>query len=409
MTDLLVVTALTEEAQVVRAVLDAVATATQNGDVRLYDYVGFRGRKLRVAVASAHQMGAVNMGVFAAPLFHAVRPRSATLVGIAASAGQSTVELGDVPFSSHVLSYDDIAVEQGRLTFRTEGFPVDPAMRRAVGELRTSPEYYVPWQEDCRVFIRNVVSRLNQLRRTEMLEPNDLLPPHLIVDITAGGPFLLRDSGFRDSLTKPQEIPALGSIQVTAPVHPKLVSVEMESHGFMRAAREHEVPATVLKGISDVGDDEKASLEKRTGGFYRAYACSNAILAALHILRVRDELEQLRDASTSASHDSHSAGKIDNSPKALETRKDGAAPGVVTHTHATLEALRVIEHLSSGNRNNRTPMKHVIRAIARLPSCAGNEMAAQTLINALHRDNMLVLHQGDLLALSELGWVKARS
>lgn len=58
----------------------------------------------------------------------------------------------------------------------------------------------------------------------------------------------------------------------------------MESSGFMAAAQHAEVPATVIKGISDVGDRAKAKLEQETGGFFRVFACCNAALAALHIL-----------------------------------------------------------------------------------------------------------------------------
>lgn len=116
--------------------------------------------------------------------------------------------------------------------------------------------------------------------------PSTLDAPHLVVEIAGGGPFLLRDRGFAQALRRSAKDPiAEGQIRVASPVHPKLVSAEMESHGFMRAAHEQRIPATVIKGISDDGDEEKAALEKKTGGFYRALACSNAGLVALHMLR----------------------------------------------------------------------------------------------------------------------------
>ena len=52
----------------------------------------------------------------------------------------------------------------------------------------------------------------------------------------------------------------------------------------MAAAHEAGVPATVIKGVSDDGDEGKADLEQKTGGFYRVFACSNAVLAAVHVL-----------------------------------------------------------------------------------------------------------------------------
>jgi len=286
--DLLIATALTEEAQVVSAVMSRVAKEHhKRGHVIVHEYFLGDGTAARVATASAHQMGAVNMGVFIAPLLNDLRPRSTTLVGIAAAIDAGEVALGDVPFASQVLSYDDVAVEASTLTFRTEGYPVDPRMRHAVGALRTSRSAYAPWQDECLAVIGGVIEDVSRLRRRAVKRPEAVEPPHLVVGVTAGGPFLLRDRGFSDSLREhPKERELAGArIGVAAPVHPKLVSAEMESHGFMRAAHEHGVPATVIKGISDVGDQEKASLEKETGGFYRAFACSNAVLAALHILR----------------------------------------------------------------------------------------------------------------------------
>lgn len=284
--DLLLVTALTEEAQVVSALLSLVAKKThEQGDATFYDYLLGSGAIVRVATASAHAIGAVSMGVFAAPLLKELQPRSAALVGIAAAVDPGEVALGDVPFASEVVSYDDIAVSSGTLTFRTNGYPTDPRMRRGVGELRTSLNAYRAWQEECRETIREVIQQINGLRRRQIRSPMSVPPPHLVVEIVAGGPFLLRDQDFRESLRRPNQEQSLRGLKVTSPVHPKLVSTEMESHGFMRAAHDHRVPATVIKGISDAGDEKKAKLEKETGGFYRAFACCNAVLSALHILQ----------------------------------------------------------------------------------------------------------------------------
>ncbi|MDE2369702.1 MAG: trypsin-like peptidase domain-containing protein [Burkholderiales bacterium] len=283
--DLLIVTALTEEQQVVDAVLRESATFRGLGDhyVSIFDFDRGDGRIYRIGSASAHQMGATKMGAYCAPIFKDLSPEAAVLVGIAASADPSIASLGDVPFSSHVLSFDDIAVEAGVLTFRTEGYPTHPEMRKAVGSLRTSVHTYVPWRNACKDTIPKVVKSLNELRQTKITPPVDYSHPHIIVDVTAGGPFLIRDAEFRDTLSK--KMPAATKIAISAPVHPKLVSIEMESHGFMNAAHEQGIQASVLKGISDDGDANKRQLEKQTGGFYRAYACSNAVLAVLHMLR----------------------------------------------------------------------------------------------------------------------------
>ncbi len=286
--DLLIFTALTEEGQVVEAVMAEVARRRDAvGDLTLYDVCWPDGRTAVVATACAHHLGAVNMAVFAAPRLKDFRPRSATLVGIAAAVDTKDVALGDVPFASEVLGYDDIAVESSTLSFRTSGFQVDPRMLRAAGALRISRTTYQPWQDDCVRHIHRVVDEVNAGRRGSIQKPTVIERPHLQSGIVAGGPFLLRDRNFRDALRRhptEQALAGKSPVSVAGPVHPKLVSAEMESKGFMAAAHDTGVPATVIKGISDDGDERKAELEQKTGGFYRVFACSNAVLAAVHVL-----------------------------------------------------------------------------------------------------------------------------
>jgi nucleoside phosphorylase len=293
--DLLLVTALTEEQQVVVSVLDSFVGArvdrTDRADRRMYRVLAKGQQWIRVGVVSAHQMGAVSLGIFVAPLLKELRPKRAILVGIAAAVDTSEVGLGDVPFGTQVLSYDDIAVESGVLIFRSEGFQADPTMRRWVGALRTSRGLYVEWQRDCSRTIRRVVKSVNLMRRQPIVPPTRIVRPHLIAGIVAGGPFLLRDRGMREALTKSMALPAHNRIKVAAPLHPKLLSAEMEAHGFMRAAHEAGIPAAVFKGISDIGDKDKARLERETGGFYRAYACSNAVLAVIHAIHLNVTLD----------------------------------------------------------------------------------------------------------------------
>jgi nucleoside phosphorylase len=281
--DVLLLTALTEEYQVVTAVLESLANpieARAPRYTRLYETQGGE-RTYRVATASAHRLGAVDMSVFAAMMLESVLPSCAVLVGIAAAIQPKIVRLGDVPFSSNVIKFDDIAVEDGVFTFRTEGFPVDPEMHHAAGELRSHVASYEAWRANCQDVMPVVINALNRLRLGKIKVPEQATEPHLVVAVTGGGPFLLRDAEFRDTLRLPSAVGA----SVAGPVHPKLVSTEMESHGFMVAAQRASVPACVLKGISDDGDERKRELEEATGGFFRAAACANATVAVLHLLR----------------------------------------------------------------------------------------------------------------------------
>lgn len=159
-------------------------------------------------------------------------------------------------------------------------------MKSAAGRLRSSKEAYLRWQKDCEDVLSHVIQHVNDFRRIKVTQgPVDR--PHLEMGPIAGGPFLLRDADFREGLRRQQkDLPSLAGVRLTAPVHPKLVSAEMESHGFMSAASEAQIPAAVLKGISDNGDADKSRIESDTGGFYRLFACSNAVLAALHILEM---------------------------------------------------------------------------------------------------------------------------
>ena len=284
--ELLIITALTEENQVVTSLVERFGLNERPGsDYSVYAITCADRCEKRVAIASAHGQGDA-LGVFAAPLLRELRPRKVALVGIAAAVDLGEVNLGDVPFASEVLSYSDIAVSRGTLTFRTAGFPADPEMERVIGRLRTSVIAYRRWQRACVTSIRKVVRDVNQLRSRKVIVPDDIATPHLVVGPVAGGPFLLRDRSFRDALRSTPGRLKLGRIRVAHPVHPKLLSTEMEAHGFMRAARQEGVPASVLKGISDLGDAGKGQLEARMGGFYRAFACANACLALFHSLEL---------------------------------------------------------------------------------------------------------------------------
>ncbi len=285
--DLLIVTALTEEAQVVNAVLAGVTDDAPSKqmveDTRvLHHRYRWDGGTLRVWTATAHDMGAVPMGAWVGRMLSHIRPRAIALVGIAAAL-ETGLALGDVPVSSWVVKGDDIAVDSGRLESRSREYPTDPRLRRAFGELRTDFAEYSAWQQECEEVIRTIVPNLTAMRSVPIRLPEEVRQPHLIVGKTAGTPFLLRDPNFRDSLRGGSSLES--AVIFATPLDPKLVSAEMEAHGFMEAALNAQIPAIVVKGISDDGDGEKAELERSTGGFYRAYACSNSVLALLHAAR----------------------------------------------------------------------------------------------------------------------------
>lgn len=229
------------------------------------------------------------MATIVAPILSGLQPQFAVLVGIAGAVKIKGMELGYVPFADQVVAYGDIAVENGQLTFRNAGYQVDAKLRRAAGEIRSDAAVYAGWQSECTRAIAAIVPVLNELRPTpiKLKDAKEIQKPHLVVGVTGSGPFLLRDADLRGKLVNLPDCnnkTEIKGIDVSGPIHPKLISTEMEAHGFMEACHQAEIPASVLKGISDLGDEGKAKLEEESGGFYRAYACSNAVVSVLHML-----------------------------------------------------------------------------------------------------------------------------
>jgi len=283
--DILIFTALTEEHQVVSSIMDDLAVFTNDDQgVRIYEFVTPHGTRFKIGICSAHLQGASTLSAVATRQLAEYRPKVAALLGIAAVVDTRSLALGDVPFATHIVGTEDIAVENGTLTFRSEGFQCDSRFRSAIGSLRSDQSIYQSWQLDCLLGLPPLIYRLNSMRRTKVVHPGNLCAPHILAGNVSGTPFLIRDASFRSILSTTD--PELDStdIRVTNPLHPKLISTEMESHGFMRAATELQTPAIVLKGISDDGDSRKPILEKQTGGFYRAFATSNALRALLRAL-----------------------------------------------------------------------------------------------------------------------------
>jgi nucleoside phosphorylase len=283
--DLLLLTALPEEHQVVSSVLERVGKHANDGDrYDVFELGGRAGHGQRVGLACSQQIGGIGIGVLATSLFEVLRPRLSVLVGISAVVDVEGLRLGDVQLASQVIGYDDIAARDGIMTFRTETFQTDPGLRRKIDRIRSSRGSYASWQDQCCSWVADVVNEIQGRRRAEIVVPQAVDRPHFVVEPLAGGPILLRDAGLRDALRRPASEQHGDGFRVSAPLHPKLTASEMESGGFMRAAHESQVRASVVKGISDLGDGGKTELERSSGGFFRLFACLNAALLVVHAL-----------------------------------------------------------------------------------------------------------------------------
>jgi len=284
--DVLILTALTEEQRVTRSVLSSLSRpAGEHGAiptrVSLYQFMSRESETYLIATACAHDMGGVAMSTFTASLLDVggIRPTCAILTGIAASIQPDLASPGDVAVASEVYAGDDVKVADGKIAFRPHGYQVDRQLRLAAGHVREDPERHTRWRTHCIETLKSIITDLNGCDRTQVVTPAAPLAPMLLVGPGSAGPFLIADREFAVALREGS--PTVG------PLHPKLVWAEMEAHGFMRACSEREVPASVIKGISDCGDSDKSVLERSLGGFYRAAACSNAVVAILEMLRER--------------------------------------------------------------------------------------------------------------------------
>jgi nucleoside phosphorylase len=361
--DVLILTALTEEQQVVHAVLQRCARYVSThgalpNRVALYEYACKDGARYLLATASTHDMGAVAMSGFATLLLASgVRPGCAALVGIAASLTREEFDVGDVAVASAVFSADDIKVENGTLTFRTHGYQTDRLMCMAAGSLREQGASHAAWRAECVSVVTGVAEELSAdgLRTRPITVPADVKPPRLAVEPGVGGPFLIADAAFGEALRK--------GTPTVAPLNPKIAWAEMEAHGFMRAMHAAAVPAIVLKGISDAGDADKARLERETGGFFRVYACSNSVIAVLHLLaqRPRDPVPSDRrlDATTSSAHAAASAAAAAADARASDTSPRPSRSTALDLWQEKLEFL-LVEEARTVDADMKFRLKHLI-------------------------------------------------
>lgn len=59
-------------------------------------------------------------------------------------------------------------------------------------------------------------------------------------------------------------------------LHRKLIAIETESGGVFQKIQQAKIPAIAIRGVSDMADNDKSSLEKRTKGNARRLAMLNA-------------------------------------------------------------------------------------------------------------------------------------
>ncbi len=287
--DVAILTALDEELRSVKDVLGRAAEPYPGelrvGNEYLYPYgltvhspAGTRER-YTLAVGSNGRMAGAAMEGFAGEVFDALRPEVAVLLGFAGAMDLS-IRPGAVGVADGVTSVENTAVDDSRgrrrgkavlqdpvdMTFRARGFQVDEVLRNALRRIRNDAVLYETWRAAAAAAILGEVSSV----------PPGYDPaaekPDLVVDPLVSGPFLVRSDAFRERLHK---------------AAPKAALLEMEAYGFLGAAARRNLPAIVIKGVSDLADRNKKKLEKKSKGFYREYAARNTARALLAALALR--------------------------------------------------------------------------------------------------------------------------
>jgi nucleoside phosphorylase len=279
--DVAVLAALAEEYAEVLRVLHAEATycgtcryGDRESELFRLPFAARDGRtgSYTIAASSDFQMNGDRMAQFATDFFRDARPHAAILLGIAASVKVNNAPLGDAMVADHIFSYANVAAVGDKQSFRKAGYPVSAALRRAAEGITTRSDDYLAWRRRCASEILADVAELNKNRRADQhaVVPAALEPPMLNTATLASATFLLRSAEFRDALVEL--------------VDEKIEWAEMEAFGFMEAAHVHDVKAIVIKGISDLGDENKTTIERETHGFFRLYAIGNATRAAVATL-----------------------------------------------------------------------------------------------------------------------------
>lgn len=300
--DFLILMALGDELEVVLEVLNIVTgqtyEETQQFGPKLYlfgaqfvEKDGAPSGQYSVALGSNFEMAGAKMARFAQEVMGRCQPQVGILTGIAAAVKIGDVGLGDVVAADQVFSYENVAVEKGQLIPRRQGYQVHDAIRRAMHELRREHDRYREWQVECQKIIEQTVAKINEVRPKSKKITIPVLedPPQIIIDLSASGPFLIRDSGFRDQLGQTGNDYNADNSKVIwkERIDSKVSWAEMEAYGFMETAAKLAVPAIPIKGVSDLGDEAKNRIEHETNGFYRAFAAANAIFALLKALASR--------------------------------------------------------------------------------------------------------------------------
>jgi len=209
--DILVVTALTEE---YRAVVDALE-GTVSGPNQLLSVRDRHGAEWRVSVRNLNEMGSISAALETQWEILRSKARHVVLVGICAGI-PSRSELLDVVLPSSIVYYESSKVTPG-------GIQAAPHVAR------------------CDDGIRTAISTMSDEAFKSSIEVGRI---HAEGEVMGCGEKVVASAEFRRQL----------ELQ-----HRKLVAIDMESYGVVRAAAMSGRTATVIKAVCDMADEAKGN------------------------------------------------------------------------------------------------------------------------------------------------------
>jgi nucleoside phosphorylase len=216
------------------------------------------------------------------------RPAVAVMIGIAASLSDD-VKLGDLVVASQIDAYDAklkavTAASRGGFEFLHRGlvYRADGRLLAAIRDLRFAhPAALSSFEAACST---DAESLLVARQRAKLQQGKSLgRSPSVHRGHVASGSILGASTEFRDWLHLRDQ---------------SIIALEMEGAALAAAAadRQPQIPALVLRGISDFGDDRKRAIDAISSGGVRRYAMRNAVrylllLAQLGALPRHDEAQ----------------------------------------------------------------------------------------------------------------------
>jgi len=203
-----------------------------------------------VALAQDH-MGMVDAAALVANAIWTFRPRLVAMTGVCAGR-EGKVKLGDLIAPTHVVTHDT-----GKRT--AGGLLPEPLVEKI------SPLVQAALESNGKATLRSV------LQSIETTSPVSIAEPTLHTDVMACGSAVIDEPGLLDGLA--------------GHLHRKIVGLEMESYGFLRAVTltDSRVPALVIKGVMDHGQ-KKTDDAKRQAAFWAAHFLAKFILGQFHFI-----------------------------------------------------------------------------------------------------------------------------